>query len=209
MNFGLIEHAKTFYEHKGFEDIEVPWIVSEEACNITKPPNGSNIYVNNINLYSGHKCLVASGEQGFLQLILDNKLKDGSCYQTTTACFRNEREYNNLYNPYFMKTELIYVDLKQKQDMPYMLDHILRISQDFFRHIGVEAKLHRLGEFEYDIFDKHFNIELGSYGIRNYKDFRWVYGTGLALYRTEEVMRLQREYKRKMIEVPKFFVEVK
>lgn len=192
MNYGLIEQAKSFYRNKGFEDIEVPWIVSEEACNITKPPNGNNIYVNNINVYNGnHKCLVASGEQGFLQLILDRKLDDAKCYQTTTACFRSEPKYNELYNPYFMKTELIYVDLLQKQDMPYMLDRTLRISQDFFRHIGVDIKLHRFGEFECDIIDKQFNIELGSYGIRQYKDFRWVYGTGLALFRTEEVMRLQ------------------
>jgi seryl-tRNA synthetase len=200
MRYELIAYAQRFYDSKGFTDKEVPWVVSERASNITKPDFANNTYVSNTNVGYGHAALVASGEQGFLQLILDKQLKYGF-YQTTTPCFRTEMVYNQLTRPYFMKTELI---MYLKDDFKYHFEHMLRIGLEFHRSIGLEVELEEMGEDQVDIVDTHGGVELGSYGIRTHDDFTWAYGTGLALPRTEVVLKYQQDYNLKMNAVPNY-----
>jgi seryl-tRNA synthetase len=186
MNYGLIQKAINYYADYGYLQIETPWIVSEEASNITKPSDGVNIYVSNTNLGYVHPNLVASGEQSFLQLILDKKLFPGR-YQTTTPCFRVEEQYSHITLPYFMKTELIIYQLHNNLtcDLLTMVD----ICLEFFHSLNIKVYTKEMGKNQIDIIDSKWNIELGSYGIRSYKDIHWVYGTGLALPRTEEAMK--------------------
>ena len=195
MRYELTAFAQRFYASKGFDDIETPWIVSERASNITKPDFATNTYVSNTNVVGyGHETLVASGEQGFLQLILDKQLKHGF-YQTTTPCFRTEMAYNELTRPYFMKTELI---MYLKDDFKYHFGHMIRIGLEFHRCIGMDVQLEEIGENQVDIIDSLGKVELGSYGIRTHDDFTWIYGTGLALPRAEVILKHQRDYNLKL-----------
>lgn len=199
INHNLLAYAIEFYGYKGFKEVEVPWIVTEEACDITCPKFAQNIYVSNmplVRLKYSHPCVVASGEQGFLQRILDGDIEDGM-YQTTTACFRAESRYDEFYKPNFMKTELILIDHKDL-DLKYYMDHFIRICSEFYKLIGIDVKLEEISENQIDIIDSIYGIELGSYGIRSHKDFRWVYGTGLALPRASAVIQKQHDYKIKL-----------
>jgi hypothetical protein len=194
MNYEYIGTAQRFYRSKGFDNIEVPWIVSEEVSNITKPDFAQNLYVSNMNTRYGHATLVASGEQGFLQLIVDKKLKYGM-YQTTTPCFRAEVAYNDITRPYFTKTELI---MYICEDLEYHLEHMVRICSEFHRYMGLDINLEEMGENQVDIVDAIGGVELGSYGIRKHGDISWVYGTGLALPRAEVVLKYQRDHNLKL-----------
>lgn len=166
-----INHSIYYYQLNGFEYIESPWLVSEEISNITKPVDRQNFYV-------GEKTLVASGEQSFLQLIRDNKIKPGK-YVTTTPCFRDENE-DETHKKYFIKTELILWDhCNSNINFSEELENIKLLCLDFFSKF-LPCKLEKIDENSYDIIDSTFGIELGSYGIREHENIKWIYATGCA-----------------------------
>src|SRR5690606_28044217 len=120
-----------------------------------------------------HKYMVASGEQSFLQMMLDGRdLKRHIC---VTPCYRVEK-YNDWNFPYFMKAELI-----NAHDVDHgHLIHMITDAAAFFRQFA-EVRIVVTGDMSYDIVTKDGRIELGSYGIReatiNNKDYEWIYGT--------------------------------
>lgn len=187
--------AIRWYERCGFTYIDVPWCVSEQAMQITRPDWAKSSIC---TLIAGGQpmCPVASAEQSFLQMQMDaiaSGVRMIGKFVTITPCFRNEPVLNDLHLPYFMKVELI--DWGREKDAvdDSNLDYMIACATTFLRcHVPIKrivntepdaiaiAPSHATGS-GYDIVSKISEIELGSYGIREYPSVgRWVYGTGLA-----------------------------
>lgn len=167
INYGLLTEAIDFYESLGFTYIEVPWATSQEAQDLTRPPDGSLFPLEG-------KYLVASAEQSLLQLALEGGLKQGA-YVTCTPCFRGDR-LDETHHRYFMKVELM---VYQPEVPEAALEKVLAAARDFFSGY-VRTKTVRLSDGSYDL-ESSRGIELGSYGIRNHESVgTWVYGTGVA-----------------------------
>jgi len=175
IDYGKIAKSVEYYSKKDFVVIDAPWWVSEEISNITKPEN-----LVNFSVVNNGKVLVASGEQSFLSLISKGRLPEGS-YQATTPCFRDEHN-EWLHRKYFIKNELI--DTKNVNEG--RLGQIIDIAVGFFKIFLQESviKIVKTNDkfngtlISYDIM---FNdIEIGSYGIREYMGYKWIYATGCA-----------------------------
>lgn len=175
INYHNIANALQFYQSKGFQPIEVPWAVSEEAVTLTAPPNATK--------YPLHKegYLVASGEQGFIDLMIGGRLAPGA-YSCTTPCFRDDK-LDELHQRYFLKVELI--DTLSVDET--RLEQLVSYCSEFFSSVvGKNLKVVETSPEDplqvgqaYDI--THKGIELGSYGIRqHHKVGRWIYATGCA-----------------------------
>lgn len=173
MNWERIANSIKYYTSLNYEYVEVPWMVTESIVSITKPPN-SRIF----KTFNG--CLVASGEQSFLEIRHD--LCPAKSYQCVTPCFRDEK-YDELHLPYFMKNELIHV-LWKRENPEHALDKMIRDALGFFLH-GKIVKT----EFGFDI--EIEGIEVGSFGIREHEGFRWVYGTGCAEPRLSQAYEMR------------------
>lgn len=170
IDYTKIARAVDYYKTCGFVYIDVPWIISERTLRITKPPHARCFST----LFG---CLVASGEQSFLEI--RNEL-DGK-YQCVTPCFRDEKEVDDLHRNYFMKVELIETN---PADIDRAYWDMLVYAKGFFEHYDfVDIVDTDEGK---DIFIN--GIEVGSYGIRAYKDFRWVFGTGVAEPRLSQAL---------------------
>ena len=161
--------AAGFYKHKGYQHLDVPWIVSKEAIDATLPPGAKPMVV------TGHGQLVASGEQSLIQLWLDGKLKPGK-YSCCTPCFRNESNLSDLTRLYFTKLELMHLleDASQAEDA---LDEVLDAALHYHKNWIPDARIEET-DIGYDIFCD--DVELGSYGYREFREMKWVYGTGCA-----------------------------
>lgn len=164
--------AQAYYEKLGYENIEVPWFVSREATNSTIPfgSHPLSVFTSPSGSVFSFGDLVGSGEQGFIQMLLDGKFSTGK-YQTITPCFRDEPVVDLIHRRAFLKLELI--DLTDNRSSGAMLKQ----AQDFHElYLDTAVQVNWDG---YDLTTKD-GLELGSYGIRWYKDFHWVYGTGFA-----------------------------
>ena len=183
MSFDTINQANFYYQLHGFKYIQTPWLVKDEISNITKPEDKKNFYIND-------DVLVASGEQSFLQIILEGEIQPGK-YCTTTPCFRDETE-DILHKRYFMKTELIIWDYKENNSITEEeLLNMTELATSFFeKYLPVKCVKTNIG---YDILDTNSNVELGSYGIREYENIRWMYGTGCAEPRFSHVYQLHKK----------------
>lgn len=175
IDYNLIDRSIQFYNDEGFQRIEVPWMVTEYVDSITRPEG-----VEPYRVESKNKNFVASGEQGFLYLYLKEYLPKGR-FQTVTPCMRND-SFDYTHTKYFIKNELIITDdtsWKAVQD-------ITEMAMEFFRSIFSPAGLKRISrENGYDI--EYKGTELGSYGVRECKFLKWVYGTGCAEPRTSKL----------------------
>jgi hypothetical protein len=176
IDYRKIADAETYYTNKGYSYMSVPWIVTFEAYKVTSPHD-----VRQFHTLDGY--LNASGEQSFIQLMLEGKKL--TKHMTITPCFRDEPVVDDIRYPYFLKVELIDTDATEDN-----LHKMITDAKSFLeQYISVEVIATNDDETTFDICDKEFGIELGSYGIRNYKDFKWVYGTGIALPRLDVVLQ--------------------
>lgn len=174
-DFSLLGNAQSYYAAHGFEDIAVPWVVDKKYIQETIP-EGVKFY----ETLGG--VLVGSAEQAFIQM-LDQGWDEIGVYQATTPCFRDE-EHDMLHSPYFMKTELF----DNANVTEERLTEIINIALVFFNSIKPGcAVVENIGDGTFDIVTADTGQELGSYGIRKRKGFTWIYGTGLALPRFEQV----------------------
>lgn len=174
IDYAKIANAVAYYTEKGFSFIDAPWIVSETAVNITKPPAAAEYPID-----SGF--LVASGEQGFLELALRGDLAPGR-YGCVTACFRDDM-VDRYHQRYFLKVELIDTHNPDLSSLQEIIQFCKSFFDQYLGNVLVPTwpcdPLLVMGS-AYDIFSKQ-NIELGSYGIRDHPDIgRWVYATGCA-----------------------------
>ncbi len=186
IDYSKVSEAIDFYKGKGFKHIEVPWIVSYEADSITTPKDVRRFRCSLDEKYTGNH--IASGEQGFLELILEGRLKEGK-YCCATPCYRDEKNIDDLHKTSFFKVELIDYLGKQSgfasQDKE---DKMIEIANEFFsKYLKTDAIKTSSGK---DIISKTQGIELGSYGHNSYKGFHWIYGTGVAEPRLSSVLSL-------------------
>lgn len=163
------------YSSKGYELIDVPFIVDIDVSGLTKPDFANDIHHNNNKVY------VASGEQSFLQLIKEDKLQCNK-YMCLTPCLRDEKNKDDLHYHMFMKLELIHV-LKYTDNtfnaLQSMYQSAIEVNCKNLPNVTWDELINPLGE--YDIYSN--NIEVGSYGVREAFNIRYVYGTGIALPR--------------------------
>jgi hypothetical protein len=115
-------------------------------------------------------------------MMLDGKLQ-GGFYVTAGPCFRDEPIIDEQHQYAFFKVELI--KIYNVNEVPSELQHIQKLVHDagqvVYELYGSRANVVKTPE-GYDL--EVNGIEIGSYGFREYKEHRWVYGTGLALPRT-------------------------
>lgn len=184
MDYGHLATAVDFYKERGYVYIpDVPWHVGRDAYYATKPSWAQDVHYfegkSGVLSFPSHgtdnRFLVASGEQSFLQMMLDGQdLKRHVC---VTPCYRIER-YDHWHLPYFMKVELINA---QDTDRGHLYDMVHDAMSFFERFFSIRTK--EVGD-SIDILEKGTRAELGSYGIRERdiggKRYRWIYGTGCA-----------------------------
>lgn len=174
--------AVEYYGKCGFEYVNVPWAVSKEVILMTRP---SHVVGEPFSLNSGGIDLypVASAEQSFLQMAMDNVgVRPVGSLCALTPCFRNEPVIDELHQPYFMKVELISWDKTTHEDLTKMVAHArLLFEENTWVDCVPNTDPDPIGIEAYDLVTSHTGIELGSYGIREHpKVGRWLYGTGLA-----------------------------
>ncbi len=175
INARPLARAQTFYKEKGFEVHPTPWLVEHDAYYATFPIHTKS------RPWQAPNCMyhVASAEQGFLQLLLDGHKLSGR-FQSTTPCFRDEERYDAIHQPYFYKLEL-FSSYATAKEVSYMLHS----AQKLLKNLGLDTKIVQMKDGSYDLLERASGIELGSYGIRKYQQHIWVYGTGIAMPRTE------------------------
>ena len=173
INYDYVSQAIKYYDTCGFKYIEAPWLINYEAVNATLPSNRYGIGTS--SPYMESKYLPGSAEQSFIQMMIDGSIKPGK-YCAAGPCYRDER-VDKLHSITFFKVELIIIGMNDEKSLNTVLIHS--------RHF-----MEQLSDCDIDIlktndgFDLLLNgIEVGSYGIRSYKNHKWVYGTGLALPR--------------------------
>lgn len=185
IDYSIVNSAIHCYEREGFQYIEVPWIVSSEIINITRPITVPE---------SIGESLVASGEQSLLSIIIKKDLKP-NWYCCATPCYRPyDIQDDGLHFSQFYKVELM--AYSKKDPGADILRYIIKTALTFMSGVrsGESLDIIETQDDErsgcktlvsYDIQTKK-GVELGSYGIRTLldrRDFYWIYGTGAALPR--------------------------
>lgn len=166
-----------YFKNNDFEYIDLDWVVDYYISNITKPIHRKEYFIDD-------KVLVASAEQTFLQMMYDQKLKNGR-YCGLTPCFRDEECIDYLHSKYFMKVELIDTLNVDEKSLFEIIDLCII---NFQKYISCEVL--KIDEYSYDIIDSKYKIELGSYGLRSYGNYEWIYATGIAEPRLSKVIGL-------------------
>jgi hypothetical protein len=183
IDYALIAQALSYYEGQGFTYIEVPWIVSKKAVEVTLPEGRAG-------LHCADGTLVGSAEQSFIHMAMNHEIKPGR-YMAASPCFRDDTP-DEWHQRTFFKVEMIdLVDIEKDpnaDDSSVPWYEMAQIALGFFRRFEPTALIEGSIVNEY-AFDSHHEpgaditldgIELGSYGRRAMKGWRWTYGTGLA-----------------------------
>lgn len=186
IDYNKISAAVTYYTYHGYEYIDVPWLISPHVASITAPPRCYRYLVNGYNTPETAQELPASGEQSLLEI--RSTLKNDHKYVCVTPCFRDELQYDDKTREWFIKVELMWVKSNPDTfDLPMLIVDAL----EFFRKYD-KSVYYVKTEIGWDI-----NInghEVGSYGIREYKGFKWIYGTGVAEPRLTYALQNKREF---------------
>ena len=156
--------ATRFYEHRGYQHVEVPWVVPSHISAATIPPGV-------VSRMTQDGDIIGSGEQGLLALAVAGDIPTG-LYQTTTPCFRDD-VVDELHGKHFVKVELMH--LAVEPDVEQIIDAAMAF---FSTYLNVRTVA--VGDAQWDIISAAHGIELGSYGIREALGVRWAYGTGVA-----------------------------
>lgn len=176
INYQILADSQEFYEKAGYSVIETPWTVTRAISDITRPT-----YAKDFKLENRDKVLVASAEQGFLYLYNKGFLPKGK-FQSISPCFRDE-PFDTYHSKYFIKNELINTIDVSEQSLEKMIEDARLFFQRYFpTKYPVVVKTPQGFDLEVD------KIELGSYGIRETKFLKYVYGTGVALPRLSRVI---------------------
>lgn len=179
IEWSLIGQAIDFYSKYDFQYIEVPWTVSSEAIAVTLPIDKYGFLAWHPKKELGF--LVGSAEQSFIQMMISGKLDPGR-YSAATPCFR-EDDIDQYHLPYFFKIELI-------DTISESVNDTLSIAKSFFDKLSLKPT--EILETSDNCYDIYLNgIEIGSYGLRRYQKYAWVYGTGLALPRFSQARNLE------------------
>jgi hypothetical protein len=183
IDYQMLADACRFYKAKNYEQIEVPWHVSPAASLETAQIN-SRIYITNCGEH-----FIGSAEQGFIELMMNDiqRLKFDTRYFAVSPCFR--RDYpDDIHSRWFVKLELFKMI---NQDGPLdSMNEFIEDARTFFCGITQDESVEKFYDASTQSVDlMHHNLELGSYGYRTLSNgITWVYGTGLALPRTQLIL---------------------
>lgn len=178
IDYRKIARAIEFYSNKGYEYIEVPWLVARKSIEITKPASARPF-----ETFLGD--LVASGEQSFLEI--RSELCPGRKYQCVTPCFRDEPILDEFHLNHFLKLELI-IPLWKNDSAEEYVDKIFKDGYAFACHYNSSNNAVSSAKTDDGRDILVDDIEIGSYGYREHEGFRWVYGTGIAEPRFTQAM---------------------
>lgn len=192
INYARLGAAQKIFEEFGFQNIETPWLVSPQAIDATIPPGFRSFD----SLFG---CLVGSAEQGFIQLMSDGQLTPDTCYQSTSPCFRQEDEYNELTRQTFMKLELHWYRPQEPRKAVQMM---LRTVFDCYFEIAPEVERFDLIETPEGLDINLNGVEIGSFGVREWNGHVWAYGTGLAEPRFSLAMKLPPVVQPETVDLP-------
>ena len=195
INYANLLQAMEMYRQYGYRYIEVPWTVPNAIALRTAP----DWVIDPLIKLENGKSLIASGEQGFLQLLSEGSLPIGD-YQTITPCFRDDI-IDDMHCKQFMKLELISVVNLEINDesVNAAILRIVNNAKQVFNKIGIKHEMQTTSIISSDIEDYQIDIEavlnngketieLGSYGVRETAYAKWIYGTGLAEPRFTRVL---------------------
>ena len=174
IDYRILSAGLNHYESLGYSYREAPWVVSNEAIQVTLPPNRQAQTL-------PYGTLVGSAEQSFIELLMQGENVTKAC--AVTPCFRDESAYDVLHHAYFMKLELIHTDATVKN-----LKSMINDARAFFSQY-LEVDVIKTGDNMYDIVDAQQGTELGSYGFRSFENVSFIYGTGVALPRLSTVLK--------------------
>jgi hypothetical protein len=188
IDWSIVQRALLHYSRLGYIEHEVPWMVRAPAYDATRPEG--SLAAETLN-YGDRRFLVASGEQSFLDMLGEpGRFVPNVGLMCVTPCFRIEPVPDELHLPYFLKLELM-VPVTTEQLGRRYLHSVVAGAQGFFRGF-VSARRVDMPDGSVDI-ETEGGIELGSYGVRTWRDFTWVYGTGVALPRLQQAVKAERE----------------
>lgn len=189
INYRRVAKAIKKYQKMRYTYVDTPWLVSEEAMRATLPSDREGFELRTTNLNAGK--LVGSAEQGFIQLMLDDNIRPG-CYVSAGPCFRDEPVVDKLHSYTFFKVELIQIQGQALFDSKLTNSDARVMANDvdtvLYEMYGPGASVIKTAD-GWDI--EVEGVEVGSFGVREYKNHRWVYGTGLALPRTSLAYRVR------------------
>jgi len=171
INWQAISESIFYYQDIGYQSIETPWIVPNEISKSTFPGHATKVTLDNKNKGD----LVGSAEQGFIHLMNENKIDTGK-YVSAGPCFRMSEDTDRLHQEYFFKVELIHI-LNNENPKSILDDMVVQV---FGALQGLSIYTPKIVETDIGIDIEINGIEVGSYGIRTFKNFSWVYGTGIA-----------------------------
>lgn len=186
IDYGLVDQSIEFYSGRGYDRVEVPWLVSKAVSDMTKP-EGCSTYTVTKETKRAEKVFVASAEQSFLYQVCKGHLPESGKFQAVSPCMRDET-FDETHTKYFVKNELItfwqpgQVDQKFRDDMVWST---VDDAMSFFKRVirerdGDPDALEALVTGEASVDVTYRGVELGSYGFRRCSFCEWVYGTGLA-----------------------------
>lgn len=182
IDYARIGRSIDFYSLKGFQRVEAPWTVTKAVSDATRPRGAPDWTITEKG-----KVLVASAEQGFLYMLVKGMIPTGfQKLQSVTPCFRDE-PFDFSHVKYFVKNEL-FVTGFDPGDEDDLIQQVMGSAREFFtKELGGEnVRVVREGRgFDLEVQE----VEVGSYGFRQYEGHRWIYGTGLAEPRFSGVVR--------------------
>lgn len=189
MNYANIAKALDFYQERGYVYVEdAAWVVDKPAYYLTKPEGAQADIIRAREDGTGESYLVASGEQSFIQMMMEGQpIKRAIC---VTPCFRVDK-YDALRRPYFLKAELINAQDVDEGHLIHMIHDACSFFEQFFSVRVVKT------DIGYDIVEKGTRIELGSYGIRDLwygtdKNGKFFVGPAdVTIYKYDGLKRLQ------------------
>lgn len=174
IDIGLINTAYLYYLLRGYQPLTAPMLVDKDIVELTLPTDRK-----------AHKHLdkyyVGSAEQSFYQLIKGGFKPDGS-YMMLTPCQRSEIN-DELHLDIFLKVELV------STNKHYTV--IAKDVHDFYTALGQSAEV-IVPKNDPSNIDLEINdIEVGSFGFREYNGYIINYGTGLALPRYSQAIKMK------------------
>jgi len=172
MNYKILLDSIEHFKEKDYKEILVPWYVDRKYIEYT---------FENVDDYKfkilDNKYLVGSAEQSFIKLMVEDNIY-GS-YQALTPCFRDDIE-DEIHHKSFMKNEIFINDDTSMDRLQELIYNILEFYYKYTNECNIEV-VETFDKLSLKSFDININgIEVGSYGIREMKGYKWIYGTVLA-----------------------------
>lgn len=171
-----------YFVDKGFEYIDVPWLISKSTEKLTLPSDRlSNSFVEKDVTFVG------SAEQGFLELYLKDKIEKNKDYVSFSPCVRLNDNQTIYSKETFYKVELSAI-VEDYQTAIQTFHRFKEYSKALFLSVtNRRAREDIISTSQIDLFilnDNNEEIEVGSYGFRRLTDGNYlIFGTGAALYR--------------------------